>query len=556
MLSVLEIENIAVIEKASIELGRGLNVLTGETGAGKSIVIDSINAVLGERTSKELIRNGADCGKVTAVFCNIDKNTEAVLDSMGIEKTEDSTLTVFRSINQSGKNTCRVNGFPVTVGKLKELGTGLINIHGQHDSQALLIPEKHMGFIDSLAENESIKKEYKEAFSSLVKVKKELDFLYDTRDETLERLDYLNFVIDEISQADIHEGESEELNKEKTLLQNSARVRKNLEKAYSFLSGDGGIAEAMSECALELENAAKFYDEAEETAKAVRGMAFEIGEYTSAVRTLGDRFSYSPERLTEIDDRLDLIYRLSMKYGKTEKDILQTLENSVDEKNKIGSYDERITELEARLYSLGDEVKKLCARLTKSRKTAAEFFEKKVTKELTDLDMPYVKFKVGFTETPLSSKGGETAEFLISVNPGQEPGSISRIASGGELSRIMLAIKNVLSDKDPVGTMIFDEIDAGVSGSAAEKIALKLDSVSKGKQVICVTHLSRIAAQADIHLKVSKSVENNKTFTRVLRLDDDGRAGEIARITAGNGITDLQLKSAKEMLINARESKK
>ncbi len=555
MLSVLEIENIAVIESACINFGGGLNVLTGETGAGKSIVIDSINAILGERTSKELVRSGADSAKVTAVFTDIDSAAEALLDSMGIEKTEDSTLTVFRSISLSGKNTCRVNGWPVTVGKLKELGTGLINIHGQHDSQALLSPDKHGGFIDSLAENEELRREYRETFSSLVKVKKELDSLYDTRDETVARLDYLNYLIDEISRADIRDGETEELNKEKNLLQNSVKVRKSLDKAYSYLGGDGGIAEALAECAAELENAAKYYDEASETAKSVRNAAFEIGEYTAAVRSLGDRFTYSPQRLTEIDDRLDLIYRLSMKYGKTEKDILDTLEKAVDEKNRIGSCDEKIASLESRLYELSDRVKLLAAKLTETREKAAAVFEKRVTRELAFLDMPYVRFKVGFTPTAMTSKGAESMEFLISANPGQEPGPISKIASGGELSRIMLAIKNVLTDKDPVGTMIFDEIDAGVSGSAAEKIALKLDSVSRGKQVICVTHLSRIAAQADVHLKVSKSVRDGKTFTAVTKLDDDGRAGEIARITAGTGITELQLESAREMLRKAKENR-
>ena len=555
MLLNLKIENIAVIESAGLEFGKGLNVLTGETGAGKSIVIDSVNAVLGERTSRELIRDGSDSAKVSAVFTDIGKETEETLDSFGIETTGDGTMTVSRSITSGGKNTCLVNGWPVTVTQLRAIGNTLINIHGQHDGQALLNPEKHCGYIDALAGNEELLAEYKDAFHKLIATKKELDALYDKRDENLSRIDYLDYVIKELEDAGIKEGETEQLNKEKKLLENSVNVKKLLEKAYQSLGGDGGLSESLSECAAQVEKAAEFYDEATGPAKQIRGLSFELSDATAVLRNLSESFTYSPSRISEIDSRLDEIYRLSMKYGKTEADMLATLSNAIDEKSKAVSSDERISVLEDELYKHSDNVKKLASKLSETRRKNALIFEKKVSEELKFLDMPHVRFKAEIKETPMSSKGAETIEFLISTNPGQEPRAIAKTASGGELSRIMLAIKNVLSSSDTVGTLIFDEIDAGVSGSAAEKIALKLQQVAEGKQVICVTHLARIAAQADIHFKIEKAFRNGGTYTSVVPLDFDGRAAEIARITAGTGITELQLDTAKEMLENAKGNK-
>lgn len=551
MLIDLKIENIAVIESAEIDFDSGLNVMTGETGAGKSIVIDAINAVLGERTSRELIRSGADNAKVYASFADINDETERILDEMGIEKMPDKTLVLSRSISSSGKNICRINGCPSTVSALKEIGAGLINIHGQHDSQALLSPDKHCGFIDLLAENSALRGEYKSVFSNLVAVKKELDSLYDTRDEKAARLDYLNFQINEIEQANVRDGEREELSKEKELLQHSGKVIKSLEKAYAVLSDENGIVSAAEECAHELETASKYYSNAENSAKGIRGISYELADYSAEIRGLIDGFDYSPERLSEINERLDFLYRLSMKYGATEAEIISTHEKAVAERNAIEVSDERISQLEEKLYALSDEIKILSAKLTESRLKAAKEFEKSVKAELEFLDMPKVTFVVDRKQTALTSRGADAIEFLISANPGQEPKPIAKIASGGELSRIMLAIKNVLSDKDDVATLIFDEIDTGVSGSAAEKIALKLHQVSKGRQVICVTHLARIAAQADRQMKISKSVDENKTYTRIETLDFESRAIEIARITAGENVTALQLESAKEMLLNA-----
>lgn len=552
MLVGLKIENIAVIESAEIEFDSGLNVMTGETGAGKSIVIDAINAVLGERTSRELIRTGAESARVYAEFAGISGETEKILDEMGIEKMPDKTLVLSRSINASGKNTCRINGCPATVSALKEIGAGLINIHGQHDSQALLSPDKHCGFIDLLAENESLRAEYKQVFTSLVSVKKELDSLYDTRDEKAARLDYLNFQINEIEQADVREGERDELAKEKELLQHSGRVIKSLEKAYAALNDESGILSGVEDCAGELESASKYYEDVQTTAKGIRGISYELADYTAEIRGLIESFDYSPERLTQINERLDFLYRLSMKYGATEGEIIATYEKAVAERNTIAVSDERIGELEEKLYALSDEIKILSAQLTESRMKAAADFEKSVKAELEFLDMPRVEFIVDRKATALTSRGADAIEFLISANIGQEPRPIAKIASGGELSRIMLAIKNVLSDKDSIATLIFDEIDTGVSGSAAEKIALKLHQVSKGRQVICVTHLARIAAQADRHMKILKTADNEKTYTKIDTLDFDGRAAEIARITAGGGVTALQIETAKEMLRNAR----
>ena len=555
MLIGLKIENIAVIESAELEFDSGLNVMTGETGAGKSIVIDAINAVLGERTSRELIRSGCDSAKVCASFSDIGEETKNILDEMGIENMSDNTLVLSRSLNSSGKNICRINGCPATVSALKEIGSGLINIHGQHDSQALLSPDKHCGFIDSLAENSDLRSEYKSVFLNLVSVKKELDSLYDTRDEKTARLDYLAFQIDEITAANVRVGERDELSKEKELLQHSSKVIKALENAYSALKSENGILTGVEDCAGELERAAKYYENAENSAKGIRSIAYELADYSAEVRTLIDSFDYNPERLTAINERLDFLYRLSMKYGKEEADILDYLEKAQKEKNEIEISDERISELEEKLYALSDEIKILSAKLTESRMTAAAQFEKSVKAELEFLDMPKVTFVVDRKQTALTSRGADAIEFLISANPGQEPRPIAKIASGGELSRIMLAIKNVLSDKDNIGTLIFDEIDTGVSGSAAEKIALKLGEVSKGRQVICVTHLARIAAQADCHMKIMKSVDDEKTYTKIEALDFEGRAAEIARISGGGNVTELQLQTAKEMLVNAKENR-
>ena len=367
MLHGLKIENIAVIENVQIEFASGFNVLTGETGAGKSIVIDSINAVLGERTSKELIRDGKDSAKVTATFNNVNHVTEKLLDDYDIEKTEDGEMTISRSITLSGKNSCKINGTSVTVSQLKEIGASLINIHGQHDSQALLHPESHLSFIDSMAGDENLLSEYKSAFHKLINVKKQLDALYDSRDEKASRLEYLDFVINEIDSAAITPGEIDALNNEKTLLENSVKVEKLLSSVYNSLGGDHGLSESVMDTANDLENAASYYKEADKTSKALKSLAFELSEITSDVKRLGDEFSFSPGRLKEINDRLDVIYRLSMKYGKNEDEILSFLDKAVNEKATLNNYDNTIEELEKELFASSDKVKSLSTKLSEIR---------------------------------------------------------------------------------------------------------------------------------------------------------------------------------------------
>ena len=552
MLINLKIGNIAVIESAEIEFDSGLNVMTGETGAGKSIVIDAINAVLGERTSRELIRTGSESANVYATFADISDETERILDEAVIEKMPDKTLVLSRSISLSGKNVCRVNGCPATVSVLKEIGSGLINIHGQHDSQALLSPDKHCGFIDLLAENSDIRNEYKTVFTNLVSVKRELDALYDSRDEKAARLDYLNYQINEIEQAGVREGERDELAKEKELLQHSGRVIKSLEKAYAALSDDSGILAGVEDCVYELETASKYYENAENSAKGIRGISYELAEYSAEIRNLIDGFDYSPERLSEINERLDFLYRLSMKYGATEAEILSALEKAVAERSAIEVSDERIAELEKTLFALSDEIKILSAKLTDSRMKAAGEFEKSVKAELEFLDMPKVTFVVDRKQTALTSKGADAIEFLISANPGQEPRPIAKIASGGELSRIMLAIKNVLSDKDEVATLIFDEIDSGISGKTAWKVSEMLGTLAKDRQIIALTHLPQIAAMADVHYNIVKMQEDSYTKTEIIKTDENGLLAELARMLGGDELSDAAMENAKELRNKAK----
>ncbi len=557
MIVSLIIENIAVIESAQIEFGSGLNVLTGETGAGKSIIIDSINAVLGERTSRELIRTGETAAKVTAVFSDINDSVAAVLDDLGVEKSDDKTLIITRSISADGRNTCRINGMPATVSMLKAVGATLINIHGQHDNQALMSPEQHYKFIDKIAGNSQLLASYKSVFTRLVAVKKELDRLCEDENEKASRLELLNFQIDEIENAAVTVGERDALVARKTLLQNSKRVISALEKARAALDSSGNNDSALSaleDCAGNLETAAKYYEAVDETAVEVRGICYDLADCAAQVNSLLYAFSFNPNELNEIEERLDFLFRLSLKYGAEEQDILDFLENAKAQRGEIELSDKHITELENELDELSEQVTALAAKLTESRMAAARFFEKRVKEELEFLNMPHTTFVVDRRQAPLSSRGADTIEFLISANAGQEPKPLAKTASGGELSRIMLAIKSVNADIDEIQTLIFDEIDTGVSGNAAHKVALKLRQVGKNRQVICVTHLAQIAAQADSHMRITKNVHGDKTFTQVDTLDFEGRVAEIARINADGNLTALQLETAKEMLMNAKEN--
>lgn len=553
MLNSLTIENVAIIEKAEIDLSDGLTVLTGETGAGKSIIIDALSAVLGERTSRELIRSGASSAKVTAVFSALSAEARDEISELGIE-CDDDTAVISRVIYSDGRNVCRINGAPATVAMLRRLGAKLVNIHGQHDSQALLQPEKHCGFIDSVAGNEELRKKYHDCFSRLVAVKKELEALYCDEDEKAARLDYLNYQIAELEAADIRPGEREELNQRKELCLNAKRIKKSYQLAYAALTGDdgeGGASDALQSCAEALESAAKLDRDAASAAETAKGLCYSLSDLVGEIRGLTESFDYDESSLTEIDERLDLLYRLGLKYGGDEAAMIANLEKMKEERDKIETSDKRAAELETELSGLSERLKTLAAKLTESRKKAGARFEKRVMEELSFLDMPSVKFVVSISPAPFSSKGADEVEFLLSANAGEEPRPLAKIASGGELSRIMLAIKNVISAKDDIGTLVFDEIDTGVSGRAAQKIAMKLREVSEGRQVICITHLAQIASYAGSHLKISKSVRGEKTYTVVEPLDFESRKKELARIMGGLTVTEAQLRTAEEMLASA-----
>lgn len=553
MLYSLRIENIAIIEQAEITLCPGLNVLTGETGAGKSIIIDSLNAALGRRTSRELIRTGAESAAVTAEFQRVGPAVCDELLRQGIP-CEDGTAILSRQLYADGRNHCRINGTAVTVAMLKGVGDKLVNIHGQHDSQALLAPEKHCGFVDALAENEAVRKEYKESFARLIAVKRELDALYTDEDEKAAKLDYLDFQIKELENAALQVGEREKLTARKNLCLNAQKVQKGYQAAYAALAGGdeaGGAVDAVTMCAQALNIAVPFDKEARAAAEQAKSLCFAMEELAANVRRLSDNFEYDPAELGEIEERLDTIFRITRKYGGDEAAALENLAAMQKERNAITLSDERAGELERQLSALSDEVKAAAARLTQSRWEAASRFEARVGQELRFLDMPNVRFEVSIKEAPFSSKGADAVEFMISPNPGEELKPIAKIASGGELSRIMLAIKNVISAKDDIDTLIFDEIDSGVSGRAAQKIAMKLQEVSVGRQVICVTHLAQIGARGDRHLKISKSVEQGKTFTEVTALSFEERKAELARIMGGLEVTASQLQSAEELLLAA-----
>ena len=550
MLTSLKIENVAIIESAAIEFGCGLNVLTGETGAGKSIVIDSINAILGERTSREIIRTGAQSAKVYAVFEDVNEKVKAFLDENGID-CEDGVLIINRTLNRDGKNICRLNGAPVTVSMLRELGGELIDIHGQHDSQSLLSPEKHCGFVDGFAENADLISDYREKYRRLCEIRNSLKKLTTDESSKSQRIDFLTYQIDELEKSDITPGERDELKARKALINNSQKVMESLNTAYMALKADGAGIDMISNAESEISNASEYMESLGEASEKITDIRYELDDIAELVRDAMSEVEFDPSELDDIEERLDLLYRLSKKYGETEEEMLDYLAKAREELDSIAFSEEKVRELQKQEKTALAEAEAAADRLTESRKTAGEKLSKAICSELEFLDMPNVRFIVKTEDIGLTENGRDSVEFLISANVGEEPKPLAKIASGGELSRIMLAIKNVLAETDGVDTMIFDEIDTGVSGRAAQKIAMKLRSASKGRQVICVTHLAQIAAQGDVHLYISKSVSDGKTYTNIKSLIEEERVSEIARIMGGMEITQLQLESAREMLANA-----
>lgn len=550
MLTSLKIENVAIIESAAIEFGCGLNVLTGETGAGKSIVIDSINAILGERTSRDIIRTGAQNAKVYAVFEDVNAKVRNFLDENGID-CEDGVLIINRTLSREGKNVCRLNGAPVTVSMLREIGSELIDIHGQHDNQALLSPEKHCGFVDSFAGNAEIIADYREKHGRLCEVRSKLKKLTTDESSKSQRIDFLTYQIDELEKAEITPGERDELKARKTLINNSQKVIESLNVAYEALKADGAGIDMITDAESEISDASAYMEALGEASEKITDIRYELEDIAETVRDAMSEVDFDQSELEEIDERLDLLYRLSKKYGNTEEEMLEYLEKAKTELDNIAFSEEKVKELQKQEKEALAETEAAAKKLTESRKTAGEKLSEAICSELEFLDMPNVRFVVKCDDIGLTENGKDEIEFLISANVGEEPKPLAKIASGGELSRIMLAIKNVLAEADGVDTMIFDEIDTGVSGRAAQKIAMKLRSASKGRQVICVTHLAQIAAQGDVHLYISKSVSDGKTYTNIKSLIEEDRVAEIARIMGGMEITKLQLESAREMLRNA-----
>lgn len=552
MLSNLQIENIAVIKSASIDFENGFNVMTGETGAGKSIVIDSLNAILGERTSRELIRSGADSASVCAEFQNVGNNVKNELEKLGIEK--DDTLIVSRKLTPDGKNVCRINGMPATVSMLKALGVQLVNIHGQLDNQSLLSPETHCSFIDKLAGSGRELKEFKELYSLYIKKENELKSLNTDVNEKNRRLDILNYQIEEIQKADIRPGEKDELTEKLGFLRNAEKVLDLLHTAYAALNGDGempGAADVAADAASKLLSAADYSSDFTETANGVNDAAMNLSAYTEELRDKIYSLDYDPNETERAEERLDVIYRLSQKYGDSEEDILAYLENAEKERDALSFSDERAEQLRTETEKAYNEALVAAKKLSEIRIEAGKKFSADVERELAFLDMPSVKFIVNDSVGELYENGIDNIEFLLSANAGEEPKPLSKIASGGELSRIMLAIKCVLSELDDIDTLIFDEIDSGVSGRAALKIAAKMKELSKTHQVICVTHLAQIAAFADEHKLISKEEKDGRTYTCIASLDYNGRKYELARIMGGLTVTQSILNSAEELLSSA-----
>lgn len=552
MLSNLQIENIAVIKSASIDFENGFNVMTGETGAGKSIVIDSLNAILGERTSRELIRSGADSASVCAEFQNVGDNVKNELEKLGIEK--DDTLIVSRKLTPDGKNVCRINGMPATVSMLKALGVQLVNIHGQLDNQSLLSPETHCSFIDKLAGSGRELNEFKELYSLYIKKENELKSLNTDVNEKNRRLDILNYQIEEIQKADIRPGEKDELTEKLGFLRNAEKVLDLLHAAYAALNGDGempGAADIAADAASKLLSAADYSSDFAETANGVNDAAMNLSAYTEELRDKIYSLDYDPNETERAEERLDVIYRLSQKYGDSEEDILAYLENAEKERDALSFSDERAEQLRVETEKAYNEALAAAKKLSEIRIEAGKKFSADVERELAFLDMPSVKFIVNDSVGELYENGIDNIEFLLSANAGEEPKPLSKIASGGELSRIMLAIKCVLSELDDIDTLIFDEIDSGVSGRAALKIAAKMKELSKTHQVICVTHLAQIAAFADEHKLISKEEKDGRTYTCIASLDYNGRKYELARIMGGLTVTQSILNSAEELLSSA-----
>lgn len=551
LISQLYIENVAVIKKACIEFAPGLNILTGETGAGKSIIIDSISSIIGKRTSKDIIRSNNNKACVIAKFDNLSTVLIDYLKENNFIENKDDGLLLEREILLSGRTNCKINLKPVTVAILKNIGRDLITIHGQNDSYDLLSKDLHIDYIDSLANNYELLDEYKKNFKGLVEVKKKIQSLSINEEEKLRTIDLLKYQIKELEDADLKEDEINDLIEKKKIYSNSERINSSLNNAKTILSDNNGCLQSLQVAINSISNISDCYTEVDGLLERLNSMYYELDDCVNEISNLLSQTEYDPADLENIDFRLDLLYKLSRKYGSTTDDMIEFLNKCKQKLNEITFSEQDLKILEEEYSEKLNIVKSLASKLSLSRKKASNQFCKMIKKELEFLDMPNVKFIVSHEHTNLTISGYDDIQFLISVNPGEQPKPLSKIASGGELSRIMLAIKTVLADKDNFPTLIFDEIDTGISGSAAKKVGKKLKEISKHHQVICITHSAQIAAFADEHFLIKKCVKDNNSFTTIKKLDFNDRINEIARIISGSEPSENIMNTAIEMIKNS-----
>lgn len=556
MLQVLHIENIALIDRADIAFAGGFNALTGETGAGKSIVIDSLGAVLGQRTSRDLIRTGAPKAFVSAAFDGVDESLP-VLTENGVAP-EDGTLLLSRELSGDGKNVCRANGRPITVAQLKAIGAALLNIHGQHDGTALLDETQHLAYLDRFARMDARLDAFGELYATLSATRREIDALRMDESEKARRVDTLTHQIAELERAELQEGEEDALLARRNILRNAEKFIDAISEAdYCLNGGDetNGAASAIKQAEDAIRGLRGIGDEFVELSERLEALYSEAYDLAMTVRDKREAFEFSPEELDAAESRLDQLYRLKKKYGGTVEEMLGYLARSKDELDRIEYADDRIAQLTEKLEKQKAEVAKAARALSDERKAAAKSLEAEILRELRELDMPKVRFAIDFAEKEPDATGMDEVRFLMSANVGEELKPIHRIASGGELARIMLAMKNVFAAQESVMTMVFDEVDTGVSGRAAQRVAEKLAKVSRKKQVLCVTHLPQLAAMADTHFSVEKGEENGRTLTKVTELDRAARAKELARLTGGESVSETMLRGAEELLSAAEAFK-
>ena len=554
MLSCLQIENVAVIQKAEVHFQPGLNVLTGETGAGKSILIDSINAILGNRTSKDLVRTGASKAVIRASFAQIPDVVLDKLEAAGYERSAELLLS--REITAEGKSSCRINGMPTTAAVLRELCGGLININGQHDSVGLLNPAHHLSILDDYAQNAKLYQEYYVLYRSLVKVKKELDAMITDEAEKQRRIDLLSYQVQEIEEAGLTAGEEQTLESRRKVLANASTIRDRVAKAHALLSGDDdtpGAVDLLGEASNAMDTAAQLDESLSGVSGTLMDLYYSAKDAAAELIDRLDAYDTNDAELDEIEQRLDLLYRLKRKYADTVEDIIAFGQKAREELEQIQFSEQRHDQLQAeklRLYGLAREKAEA---LTQTRLKAFDELNARITDTLQFLNMPGVRMTLHHARGPLASHGQDSVEFYISTNPGEAPKPLARIASGGELSRITLAIKNALADRDAVPTVIYDEIDSGVSGKAAGRIGEVLRQSARGHQILCITHTAQIAALADCHLLIQKNVTNDRTYTEIHPLDTEGRVEALARLISGDHVTELSRANAREMLGTGRQ---